>query len=183
MAGGWGERIVWLLDRCWPFPLGIAACTLVLAVSTGIWWAIRDPLPATVSRPLGQTGSVAGEASPGAIPVATEPGGRPATAEQIEALAPPSASQESSPPTKVATPTATPKPPVEKAKAQPRPVSRQLSAAQRAAIADRLTIGRFLVDRKDYSAAIKEFQAALAIDPTNREAQTAIQRARAADAN
>jgi hypothetical protein len=36
------------------------------------------------------------------------------------------------------------------------------------------------MDRKEYSAAIKEFQTALAIDPASREAQAAIQQARAA---
>jgi Tfp pilus assembly protein PilF len=84
----------------------------------------------------------------------------------------------------MATPTAAPEESQgAKPKAQPRPVAPQLSAAQRAAIADRLTIGRFLMDRKDYSAAIKEFQAALAIDPTSREAQAAIQQARVAGTN
>jgi hypothetical protein len=39
------------------------------------------------------------------------------------------------------------------------------------------------MDRKDYSAAIKEFQAALAIDPADREAKAAIQEARAAAEN
>jgi Tfp pilus assembly protein PilF len=60
------------------------------------------------------------------------------------------------------------------------PVAPKLSATQQAEITDRLTIGRFLMDRKEYSAAIKEFQTALAIDPTSREAQAAIQKARAA---
>lgn len=36
------------------------------------------------------------------------------------------------------------------------------------------------MDRQDYPAALTEFQAALAIDPTNHEAQAAIQRARKA---
>jgi hypothetical protein len=36
------------------------------------------------------------------------------------------------------------------------------------------------MDRKDYSAAVREFQAALAIDPADREAQAAIREARAA---
>lgn len=57
----------------------------------------------------------------------------------------------------------------------------RLSPAQEAELRDKLTLGRFLMDRKDYRAAIVEFQAALAVDPSNRETQAAIQQAR--DAN
>ena len=53
-----------------------------------------------------------------------------------------------------------------------------LSPAQESELRDKLTLGRFFVDRKDYRAAVAEFQAALAIDPSNREAQAAIQQAR-----
>jgi tetratricopeptide (TPR) repeat protein len=66
---------------------------------------------------------------------------------------------------------------------QPRRAAPPLSAKQQAEFTDRLTIGRFLMDRKEYSAAIKEFQAALAIDPASREAQAAIQLAREAGKN
>ena len=180
MAGGWGERIVWLLDRCWPFPLGIVACTLVLVTSTGIWLVIRDPRPTRVDRPSGQPGSTE---IPAQAP-STSPPGTPDAASTLPNPTADRAPASRPTPSEMASPTAAPeKSQGAKPKAQPRPVARQLSAAQRAAIADRLTIGRFLMDRKDYSAAIKEFQAALAIDPTNREAQAAIRRARAADAN
>lgn len=56
------------------------------------------------------------------------------------------------------------------------PVSR-LSPAQEVELKDKLTLGRFFMDRKDYPAAMAQFQAALAIDPSNREAQAAIQQA------
>jgi len=56
------------------------------------------------------------------------------------------------------------------------PVSR-FSPAQVAELKDKLTLGRFFMDRKDYPAAMTQFQAALAIDPSNREAQAAIQQA------
>ena len=59
------------------------------------------------------------------------------------------------------------------------PVSR-LSPAQQAALQDKLTLGGFFMDRQDYPAAIREFQAALAIDPRNHEAQAAMQQARKA---
>ena len=57
----------------------------------------------------------------------------------------------------------------------------KLSPAQQAALQDKLTLGGFFIDRQDYPAAIREFQAALAIDPANHEAQAAIQRAHKAD--
>ena len=201
MGNGWGERIVWLLDRCWPFPLGIVATTLALLMTTGIWLAIRGPQPRPVGRPLGQTGSTkipaqvpsslppptqnaapaaAREASPGAIPIGPETSGRVATPERMGTLAPSSTSREISPPTKVAVTATLAKPPVKQPKVQRGPVAPKLSATQQAEISDRLTIGRFLMDRKEYSAAIKEFQTALAIDPASREAQAAIQKARAA---
>lgn len=53
------------------------------------------------------------------------------------------------------------------------PVSR-LSPAQESELRDKLTLGRFFMDREDYPAAMAQFQAALAIDPSNREAKAAI---------
>ena len=52
---------------------------------------------------------------------------------------------------------------------------RRLSPAQESGLRDKLTLGRFFMDRKDYPAAMAQFQAALAIDPSNREAKAAIQ--------
>jgi len=68
-------------------------------------------------------------------------------------------------------------------KARPQPTAPQLSSARQAELADRLTLGRFLMDRKDYHAAITEFQAALALDPSNREAKAAIEQAIEASKN
>ncbi len=68
-------------------------------------------------------------------------------------------------------------------KAQPQPAAPQLSSEQQAELADRLTLGRFLMDRKDYHAAITEFQAALAINPSNREAKAAVEQAKEASKN
>ncbi len=201
MAGGWGERIVGLLDWCWPFPLGILATTLALGISTGIWLAIRNPQQTAVGRPLGPTGSTeiparvpstlpppnqyaaptAGrEASPGAIPIRPEPSGRVAIPERMGAPAESSTTRQNSPATKVPATVTLAESQDAKPKMQRRPVAPRLSATQRAEIADRLTIGRFLMDRKEYPAAIKEFEAALAIDPSSREAQAAIQKAREA---
>ena len=59
------------------------------------------------------------------------------------------------------------------------PVSK-LSPAQQAALQDKLTLGGFFMGRQDFPAAIREFQAALEIDPTNHEAQAAMQQARKA---
>lgn len=201
MAGGWGERMIRLLDWCWPFPLGIVTCTLTLVVTTGIWLAIRSPQPTVVRRPPGQsvpteipgqvvpsplpppaqysTPKAVGEASPGinpigrrvSIPIRTETPGSSSTPRGIP------------PPDRVPATAARAKPAVKQAEAQKAPVAPRLSAAQQAKITDRLTIGRFLMDRKEYAAAIKEFQAALAIDPESREAQAAIQKARAAVRN
>lgn len=53
----------------------------------------------------------------------------------------------------------------------------RLSPAQESELRDKLTLGRFFMDRKDYRAAMTQFQAALAIDPSNREAKAAIQQA------
>ncbi|MBI4164659.1 MAG: hypothetical protein HY508_02875 [Acidobacteria bacterium] len=179
MAGGWGGRIVWLLDRCWPFPLGIAAATLAFAMAAGIWLAIRPPRPLPAGRPLGRPVSTE---IPAALPTASPsptPVVDPAVPKPIAAriaTSRPTAPPESSP----ATTTALAKPAITKPKAQPRPVAAPLSAKQQAEFTDRLTIGRFLMDRKEYSAAIKEFQAALAINPTSREALAAIRQAREA---
>ena len=84
-----------------------------------------------------------------------------------------SAGKASAVPTQAQTPKAQSKP-------APSAPASQLSPAQEAALNDKLTLGGFLMDRQDYPAAISEFQAALAIDPTNREAQTGIQQAREA---
>jgi hypothetical protein len=59
------------------------------------------------------------------------------------------------------------------------PVSK-LSPAQQAALQDKLTLGGFFMDRQDFPAAVREFQAALAINPANHEAQAAMQQARKA---
>jgi Tfp pilus assembly protein PilF len=58
--------------------------------------------------------------------------------------------------------------------------ARKLPPAQQAALQDKLTLGGFFMDRQDFPAAIREFQAALAIDPRNHEAQAAMQQARKA---
>jgi len=84
-----------------------------------------------------------------------------------------------SPARKTATATASVEPPAARPKARPS----QLTAAQAAEITDHLKIGRFFVVRKDFEAAIKEFQAVLAIDPSNREAKSAIESAQEADRN
>jgi Tfp pilus assembly protein PilF len=69
---------------------------------------------------------------------------------------------------------------VRRAESTPIPSARagRLSPAQEAELKDKLTLGRFLMDRQDYPAAIAEFRAALAIDSSNREAQAAMQQAR-----
>lgn len=154
MSGRINERIIWLLDWCWPFPLGIFVSALALVVGAGIWVALRTPQPHLPGRPVGQTSSV-----------------------EIPGLGPSTLP----PPAQGATPAAArTRPPAAKPNAQPRPAAPQLSEKQQAEFTDRLTIGRFLVIRKEYSAAIKEFQAALAINPSSREAQAAIQEARKA---
>lgn len=58
--------------------------------------------------------------------------------------------------------------------------SSQLTPSQKAELSDKLTLGRFFMDRQDYSAALAEFQAAQAIDPSDREVQTAVRQAREA---
>lgn len=59
----------------------------------------------------------------------------------------------------------------------------RLSPAQEAKLRDTLVRGRWYMKRGQYGAALEEFQAALAMDPANREAQAAIQQARGASAN
>jgi hypothetical protein len=56
----------------------------------------------------------------------------------------------------------------------------KLSAAQIAALKDKLVIANFFIDRNDYSSAMQAFEAALKIDPTNHDAQAGLQRARQA---
>lgn len=175
MSGRISERIIWLLDWCWPFPLGIFASTLALVMAAGIWVALRAPQPHLPGRPVGQTSSaeIPGQ-SPSSLPSPAQ--------DATPAVPNPAASRTTSPiPTRAEEVTSTAaltRPPVTKPKAQPRPAAPLLSEKQRAEFMDRLTIGRFLVDRKEYSAAIKEFQAALAINPSSREAQAAIQETR-----
>ena len=179
MAGGLGERITWLLDRCWPFPLGILASTLALAMAAGIWLAVRSPQPPRAGRTSRQPGATETPAQvrttlPSPAQIAAPAAPKPAAAPMPTSRPTPVVKASSTATAALA------KPQVAKPKVQPRPVVPPLSAQQQAELTDRLTIGRFLMDRKEYSAAIKEFQAALAIDPASREAQAAIQQAREA---
>lgn len=59
----------------------------------------------------------------------------------------------------------------------------RLSPAQEAKLRDTLIRGRWYMQHQQYGPALEEFQAALEMDPTNREAQTAIQQAREPSAN
>lgn len=63
-------------------------------------------------------------------------------------------------------------------KPTPAPAASALSPAQEAELNDKLTLGRFFMDREDYRAALTQFQAALEIDSSNRAAQAALQQAR-----
>jgi tetratricopeptide (TPR) repeat protein len=136
-----------------------------------------NPFPARNGRPYGS------------LPMDISPPGalsRPETANRIPAhelrrATEKSHAQEPVTTTKAAASHAQGGPQIVRAKPSPLPAVRQLSPAQQAGLRDKLTLGRFLMDRKDYSAAIAQFQAALAIDPSNREAQAAIQQAREAD--
>lgn len=174
MADSFGKRIISLIDWCWPFPLGIVATALALGMSTGIWLAVRSPQPPSPGQRLGRGVSTETPAqAPGNVPppgqVTAPAGSNPITDRTPSAIPAPAGAPLPSAPIA--------KPQVAKPKTQPPPVARKLSATQQAEITDRLTIGRFLMERKEYSAAIKEFQAALAIDPSSREAQEAIQTA------
>ena len=59
----------------------------------------------------------------------------------------------------------------------------RLYPAQEAKLRDTLVRGRWYMQHQQYGAALEEFQAVLAMDPSNREAQAAIQQAREAHAN
>ena len=182
MAGGLGDRIIRFLDWCWPFPLGIFAATLAFVVGTGIWLAIRSPKPRLTDRSFVQTGATHIPASERSTlpssPQDAAPAAQNPTADPLLSTRPTPAEKTSAAFTAArATPQAA-KPP-----ARPRRVAPPLSAKQQAELTDRLTIGRFLMDRKEYSAALKEFQAALAIDPASPDAQAAIQQAREAAKN
>ncbi len=59
----------------------------------------------------------------------------------------------------------------------------RLSAVQQAELNDKLVIGRFLMERKDYRAAITVLEEALEIDPSSLEASAALQTARSAAKN
>lgn len=177
-SSGLAERIISFLDWCWPFPVGIVATGLAFLLAAGTWLAIRTPQRPLPERSLGGASSNGIPAqSTSEVPSLT----------QDSAVAVPSPTTDRKPPIKPTTaeePSPAPaltKPPVDRPKAELRPVAPRLSAAQKAEIADRLTIGQFLMDRKDYPGAIREFQAALEIDPSSREAKAAIQQAREAN--
>jgi cytoskeletal protein RodZ len=210
-----GEVVVAVLDRVWPFPLGILFAALVLSISAGAWLMFRRPGPAPqtpkhrIARPdldrLAQSDlqtqpsasrvseiQAAPSASrnspvqssfpkPATSKISSHPtgGGKTSASEpQMRASSVPYASA------------ATPSPHTAPAKPKPKEISpakpttqataSPLSPAQRAALQDRLTLGGFFLERQDFPAAIKEFQAALEIDPSSREAQAAIQQAREA---
>ncbi len=69
------------------------------------------------------------------------------------------------------------------AETKPRARAPQLSAAQQAEFKDKLLIGRFLMERKDYHAAAGIFEEALKIDPSSLEAKAALRLARSAAEN
>jgi hypothetical protein len=172
------ERVVTVLDWLWPLPLGALFGAILFLVSAGTWLAFRGPAPtSTASIPRSPQSNLS-------VPQPREFPPRPSL---------PTTSGKTGPVTN-AEPAPAPgvKAPPQTASVQPElrrtPVSKptdstpasKVSPAQRAALQDKLTLGGFFMDRQDYPAALTEFQAALAIDPTNHEAQAAIQRARKA---
>ena len=177
MSGFLKERVIWLLDLTWPFPLGIVASALALLLAAGIWLGTRTPRPPSPGQPRvpASTTHVPAQvpSTPDLPAPSTATAGPGPTADQTPASG-------LTPAKEVSPAAAATEPPAAKPEAQGRPVAPQLSAKQKADFADRMTIGQFLVDRKEYPAAIKEFQAALAMDPSSREARTAIQKAREA---
>jgi hypothetical protein len=207
------ERIVAILDWCWPFPLGAFAAALVFSVSAVIWIASRHasspsqpspqadihsaasspprqeelPAPSLSATPPQPDSSVAKDHHPsGSVLGDTSRAGtlfRPDSANRIPVPEPRTHSAEISTAREVASSTRTaaahPQAKRQIVKTETKvasPVSR-LSPAQESELRDRLTLGRFFMERKDYPAAMAQFQAALAIDPSNREAKAAMQQA------
>lgn len=68
-------------------------------------------------------------------------------------------------------------------KVRERPTPNQSSSTREAEVKQKITIGWFFVERKDYRAAIERFTEALEIDPSNLEAQAALRVARYASQN
>jgi hypothetical protein len=173
MARNSGQRIISVLDWLWPFPLGLFVVTLVVIVPLGLWLATRAPRsPKSAVPPDVHTATEATAPAPSlnTPPIQTtipQPTITPQPAQ-------PKSSEPIPSPAEARTQAASPVPPA-------RPAPSKLSAKQQADINDRLTIGRFLMERKDYVNAIENFQAALAIDPANRKAQEALQEARRAN--
>jgi len=146
----------------------------------------QSTAPTLPNSTTAQSGQTAGSRTEQAIPLVTaasQESTAPISPSKLErSIERTSAPREGSPPRKVAVAVPARLQPMQP-KAQLRPAAPQLSSAQQAELADRLTLGRFLLDRKDYHAAINEFQAALAIDPSNREAKAAVEQAREASKN
>ena len=59
----------------------------------------------------------------------------------------------------------------------PTPSAPQLSPRQKAEINDKLTLGSFFLERREYREALREFQAVLTLDPSNRDARNGVAQA------
>ena len=210
MASRISDRIISLLDWCWPFPLGIAAASLALIMAAGTWLLFHDQRHAPATQHVEPTGPsrLPGTAPANVLPTPQASGELPlqqdeasistrtpavdatirmparaatASRRQSEVSAQPLTPRATSPARKPVHATTSVEPPATRPNARPSPATAQLSSAQLAEITDHLKIGKFLMGRKDFKAATREFQAVLAIDPSNREAKSAIESAQEAD--
>ncbi len=175
MAGDFKGRVIALLDWCWPFPLGATVGGLVLVITLGFWLVVRSPQP---RRGVPPPPPVSTETS---VPMPTSRPPLPASP-GVESISQTASEETMAHPASTGAPELQPKvkrsiPPTQ---AQDRPSALKLSAKQRADYSDRMTIGRFQMERKDYLQAIASFEAALAIDPSNHEAKASLEAARRA---
>ncbi len=151
------------LDWCWPLPLGIVFGALVVGVSAGTWWIFWAP-----STPL--QGSAAPTAQSPAHSGVAPPPSQPA---------PPTATEPAIP-TEPQPSEVTKTSPVSAAAESARPTASRPLTAQETKLRDTLTRARWYMQHGQYRPAIEEFQAALEMDPSNREASAELQQAREA---
>ncbi|MFB3922042.1 MAG: hypothetical protein ACE145_09985 [Terriglobia bacterium] len=161
------QSVLSFLDLLWPFPLGIAFGVLVVGASAGAWLVFREsPTPHQAPQRTSPVPAAKSPAPAEIVPPPLEPAPPTPTQTAVPAAPQPVEATTSSPAN--ATPESV------------RPSATRPLTAQEVKVRDTLTRARWYMRQGQYGPATEEFQAALAMDPSNREVQAGLQQARAA---